>query len=275
MIIDQYLSESSKYNKNLIDENVYDIKDEAFAKEFICEAYLNHYISRDDLNDLNSLLDLKENSEIDNYLYEGANLDSRKYYIKFKKLIRNNITKGKKALREKKYKEAKKYFIEANDNLEECKNKIKDCDSTAGSFIFSLFTQTLPILGRQLLFSIIPSIFSSQLQNEIKSQFVNVFFSTDFSASFDPKKIITDFIKKNKALSISSAFSSLISVFLPIIIEVYRIAKNIKEKHKNGEAISIDDFNLYKNMLLQKLAEYQTIINFLIKKCEEKEKENK
>ena len=69
MIIEQYLSERSLLNKNILDESVYDIKELALAKEFICESYINHQINLNDFKSLNEVLDLTETDINDVYLF--------------------------------------------------------------------------------------------------------------------------------------------------------------------------------------------------------------
>ena len=114
----------------------------------------------------------------------------------------------------------------------------------------------------------IPLTFGIKVGTEVASALVNAVWG-DLGNGGNLEKVFDDIVQKNKPLAIASKISGKIRDLLPIVINIYRIAKNIKEKHKNGESISIDDFNLYKNMLLQKLAEYQTYLNLLIKKCDE------
>lgn len=274
MLIEQYLSESSLYNKNIIDESVYDIKELALAKEFICDSYINHQINLNDFKSLNELLDLTESDINDDYLYEGANLDSRKFYIKFKKQIRNNIHKAKKSMRRKNYKEAKKYLEEANKNIDECIKSIKECDSTAGSVLLGYFTQSLPMLGRTLLFSIFPLVSGlSLIKGSIDKNIESVLNSDDPQKAFNLLFNNKEYINNIKTGIKKIGFASKVNFFLNTLMQVVRIAKNIKEKHKNSELLSLDDFNFYKNTLLQKLDEFKAFIKYLMKLCDKKEKQ--
>ena len=276
MLIEQYLSESSLYNKNIIDESVYDIKELALAKEFICDSYINHQINLNDFKSLNELLDLTESDINDDYLYEGANLDSRKFYIKFKKQIRNNIHKAKKSMRRKNYKEAKKYLEEANKNIDECIKSIKECDSTAGSVLLGYFTQSLPMLGRTLLFSIFPLVSGlSLIKGSIDKNIELVMNSDDPQKAFNLLFNNKEYINNIKTGIKKIGFASKVNFFLNTLMQVVRIAKNIKEKHKNSELLSLDDFNFYKNTLLQKLDEFKAFIKYLMKLCDKKEEKNK
>ena len=282
MIIEQYLSERSLLNKNILDESVYDIKELALAKEFICESYINHQINLNDFKSLNELLDLTESDINDDYLYEGANLDSRKFYIKFKKQIRNNIHKAKKSMRRKNYKEAKKYLEEANKNIDDCIKAIKDCDSTAGSVILGFFTQALPMLGRTLLLSIFPMVSGINLvkdvlgkSNDITQAILNNNPLADVSVSEIINSLISDkdFVSNISSSAKKIAIGEGVILFLNTLMQIVRIVKNIKEKHKNSELLSLDDFNFYKNTLLQKLDEFKAFIKYLMKLCDKKEKQ--
>lgn len=89
-------------------------------------------------------------SDIEEVLEEGANIDMSKKFIEFAKTYRSDVKDAKAAIKKKDSSEAKKKLKKISKDLDDIEKFIRSTESDAGSVLFGIIAQWIIIMVKML-----------------------------------------------------------------------------------------------------------------------------
>lgn len=117
-------------------------KEITFEEYMFCvvEANIEYFLNED-----------SSDSDFEDLVHEGANLEYRRAFKSGKKKFKEAIRNIKKATKEKRYDDARSHVKKAKEALNDIEKVLKETDSTTGSNILAFFATGLLVLVRVTL----------------------------------------------------------------------------------------------------------------------------
>ena len=231
---DEIYEENEERNEMMIANNLDLIYEDAFDDVFD-SVYLESYATYG--GDIDSAFPLID------YFGEGANLDAQKYYKQFRRDYKVNLKKIKELTKAKKYKEAKRYIKDTRKLIKETTNMVKSCDSTAGSFVFGLYTSWVPTFKRDLLLCLIPFVGIGIVQIMRIVEAIQGILNSINDSSKEGKPISIDNFNlyKNALLTRLNVFDKSLDKFEKLCDESEKVKDDIKDAKKDVKKESVED----------------------------------
>ena len=181
---------------------------------------------------------LKEVSEENEVLEEGANVEITKAFITHKKAYIKEMRLAKKNLYNKE--EALEHIKNAKKEIKECKKVIKGTDSNVGSTVFGIIANALMDMCDVML----PNSIAKMGINFATSGASNTIIST---AKFAVGKDVAE-----KAFQVS---------YIKGVIVLMREIMGTMEAVRDEKRSKVDKFNMYKNKMLTYVADLEARVD--------------
>ena len=192
---------------------------------------------------------LNEGFEADESLEEGANLEMRKSFKKYKKEFKENIKYAKVNIKSGNFDEAKKFVNKAAENIANMEKEIKSIDSSAGSTVLGYFAAGLLSCVEYLPYGILAGLGAS--------------VAGSGAASGNVAK---------SALGALISTGGLIATYAKAIPESIRSFKQLSDDLNSDESVSASDWNAYRNRLLVATSKLKKQVTNLSKCIDQKAK---
>ena len=204
------------------------------GEDIIKEAYMDLYIA--------------ENTEEDEVLEEGANLESREAFKTAKKEYKVSVKEIKKAIKAGDKEGAKKACKDAKASLEKTEKIIKDTPSDAGSVILGYFAtgilefgEVLLVMGKQFGISVgVGAVIGSKAMHDSKG-------AEDVGESLNK---YFDSVNKSMGKAVPIIKVAAIATFIKPVVVWVKAIKQFIVGLKDADLSTADKMNLYKNRLL-------------------------